>query len=209
MNCLHRRILLSGLSMLLMLHALAFAESLTPTEKRLCAKRVPCHLARTDNIPGSSTAQISRYLNYVVLGKQGVSWGQAPPFGQSDQCVDYEVWLTEVRHTDQVQDQMIASLCNDGYGARGVGLDRFRVMSNRIEYVQSGGSNWQWSRSRVLDVEKQTTERSGHSSWSGGGRAQERTQWEWETAPNGVSRWFMDRCGEGARMFCLTSKCHR
>jgi hypothetical protein len=40
--------------------------------------------------------------------------------------------------------QKILSLCNDGYGASGVGEDDVEVSDNLLRHRQSGGSAWRW-----------------------------------------------------------------
>src|SRR5689334_8552478 len=41
--------------------------------------------------------------------------------------------------------RLIFDLCNDGYGAAGVGDDRVTVGPNRVTHTQNGGSAWRWT----------------------------------------------------------------
>lgn len=52
-----------------------------------------------------------------------------------------EYWLLE---GDAAPRQLFA-LCNDGYGAAGVGEDEVTIRPNRLVHTQSGGSAWRWS----------------------------------------------------------------
>lgn len=46
----------------------------------------------------------------------------------------------------------LLALCNDGYGAAGVGDDEIMVSDNRLTYIQSGGSAWRWVETRYYQL---------------------------------------------------------
>lgn len=46
----------------------------------------------------------------------------------------------------------LLALCNDGYGAAGVGEDDVSFASNRMTAIQSGGSAWRWSNTTVYSL---------------------------------------------------------
>ena len=51
-----------------------------------------------------------------------------------------EYWLLE----GTAPAKRLLKLCNDGYGAAGVGEDDVTVGANRLVYTQLGGSSWRW-----------------------------------------------------------------
>ena len=51
-----------------------------------------------------------------------------------------EYWLIE----GTAAPKRLLKLCNDGYGAAGVGEDEVTVGPNRLVHTQSGGSAWRW-----------------------------------------------------------------
>ncbi len=46
----------------------------------------------------------------------------------------------------------ILALCNDGYGAAGVGEDTVTFANNRMTHDQNGGSAWRWSNTTVYSL---------------------------------------------------------
>jgi hypothetical protein len=46
----------------------------------------------------------------------------------------------------------LLALCNDGYGAAGMGQDDVSFGNNRMTHMQNGGSNWRWSNTTVYSL---------------------------------------------------------
>lgn len=65
--------------------------------------------------------------------------------GQNDGGVEY--WLIEGEKPRQ-----LLKLCNDGYGASGIGEDSVEISDNRFTHTQSGGSNDRWVDSRTVQL---------------------------------------------------------
>jgi hypothetical protein len=86
----------------------------------------------------------------------------SPPF---DPCVPYEHWLLRTRGHSIVEQREILRLCNDGYGASGVGQDTILVEPNLFTHRQSGGSGWRWEHVRALELSPLRMKTTG---WSGG-----------------------------------------
>lgn len=59
-----------------------------------------------------------------------------------------EYWLIE---GEQAPRKLFA-LCNDGYGASGVGEDTVTIAGNRLTHTRSGGSAWRWSEERSAQL---------------------------------------------------------
>lgn len=69
--------------------------------------------------------------------------------------------------------QRLLALCNDGYGASGVGDDAVTVSDNRLDHAQTGGSAWRWERATAYRLEPpsaiETVECSYHTLAPGSG----------------------------------------
>ena len=62
-----------------------------------------------------------------------------------------EYWLIE----EGVAPRLLLQLCNDGYGAAGVGHDEVAVGPNRLTHVQDGGSNDRWEVTDIISLSPQ------------------------------------------------------
>lgn len=160
----------------------------------VCKERTPCFIAKRTATKDSHDS-LKRELVYAVLDKEEAAWGQVPQWtnGQSQQCVPYEVWLVQRKRDSNPTHQLLAELCNDGYGARNLGEDSFEFVADRVVYRQSGGSNWGWSNGVTFDLNTLQFTQSESSGWFSGGRQQDRTRWDWSTL-RGVTRWYVDQC---------------
>lgn len=70
--------------------------------------------------------------------------GAPGPEGRPLPCAPRELWL--VRGT--MPPLRLELLCNDGYGASGVGEDSVSVGPNRLVHGRYGGSAWRWDETR-------------------------------------------------------------
>jgi len=57
-----------------------------------------------------------------------------------------EVWLI----AGNAAPKRLLALCNDGYGASGVGEDAIEVTPNMLTWDQSGGSAWRWTSTKQI-----------------------------------------------------------
>jgi hypothetical protein len=57
-----------------------------------------------------------------------------------------EVWLI----AGSTAPKRLLALCNDGYGAAGVGEDQLEVTPNMLTWDQSGGSAWRWVTTKQI-----------------------------------------------------------
>ena len=48
--------------------------------------------------------------------------------------------------------QRLLDLCNDGYGAAGVGEDVVEYDDNTLTHEQAGGSSWRWSNKKSIQL---------------------------------------------------------
>src|SRR4030042_2845730 len=104
-----------------------------PTEA-VCRNRTPCRLV------ASHPAGVGRSVFEIALhDRKDENWKHPDP-----KCAPYEYWLAHHSDDRGSRVQLLAALCNDGYGARGMGEDRVEIDDNRFTLAQIGGSAWMW-----------------------------------------------------------------
>jgi hypothetical protein len=141
------RPILASLLLPLLLGAAAGAEAATPTAEQkalICGARASCKVTRITDAGKDGEGKVLAVveLNLALADRPA----EAPEEGclsnpQSDERDGgIEYWL--IRTGDAPQRLM--SLCNDGYGAAGVGEDEVTIGDNRLVHEQSGGSAWRW-----------------------------------------------------------------
>ncbi|MCB9946641.1 MAG: hypothetical protein H6842_02295 [Rhodospirillaceae bacterium] len=107
-----------------------------------------------------------------------------------------EYWLLAAGQAPR----LVLELCNDGYGAAGVGEDFVTVSDNRLVHAQAGGSAWRWEDTRALQlVPLRLLEVWEDGFWTIGTN-ETRTHWDWQRL-SGQTQWWSPPCGdEGARV---------
>ncbi|QEX23594.1 hypothetical protein FRZ61_35320 [Hypericibacter adhaerens] len=133
----------------------AAAAAMTPTDEQkaaLCGTRASCRIAKTTDAGtdegGRALAVVELHLGLADKPAEAPEEGCSsdPDSEAKDGGVEY--WL--IRAGDAPTRLM--ALCNDGYGAAGVGEDEVTVGNNRLIHVQSGGSAWRWDASLTYSL---------------------------------------------------------
>ena len=117
----------------------------------VCGHRATCRVVASKPA-GKSAAGQALTVVQVSLGLK-----DKPDDAPEESCLDdkgghdggEEYWLS----APSAQPRLLLALCNDGYGAAGVGEDDVKVGENRLIYAQSGGSNDRWSSTRTVQLE--------------------------------------------------------
>lgn len=121
-----------------------------PAAAAVCGKRETCRMVASKPAGTAPTASALTVVE-VRLGLKDKT-DDAPDEGCRDGNGGYnggtEYWLLA---PPAPPDRLLA-LCNDGYGAAGVGEDRVEIGNNRLTYTQVGGSNDRWETSRVMQL---------------------------------------------------------
>jgi hypothetical protein len=126
--------------------AASAASLLTPAQKAtICGKRSTCKLVA---IYSAGTLQVAEFL-FGVKDKPDdapddgckTADGGDPPNGGT------EYWLL-----NGAKPTNVLALCNDGYGAAGMGEDNVSFSANRMVHVQNGGSSWRWDSTDTLSL---------------------------------------------------------
>lgn len=121
------------------------AVSIAPDQKAaICGKRATCAVTAMHKAGSASVAE----LHFGLKDKPG----DAPDDGcimdinseKKDGGTEY--WMLGAKPLK------LLALCNDGYGAAGMGEDTVTFGNNRMEAQQSGGSAWRWSNTTVYSL---------------------------------------------------------
>lgn len=118
-----------------------------------------------------------------------------PPF-DPEHCVPYEHWFVRTHGASIVERRELLRLCNDGYGASGVGEDTVIVEPNLFTHRQYGGSAWRWENTRVLELSPMRMRMTGWYNGSTIAAAAERGTFDWNDF-RGRVHWFKPACPPG------------
>jgi hypothetical protein len=140
--------------------------------KRLCDGRVGCVVAEPKDA-GQDDAGRSLTLVEVALERTTERDGV--------RCRPHvrEFWVV-AGAGQAASTTRLMSLCNDGYGAAGVGEDTVTVGSNQITYEKSGGSNWRWTGTRVIQLAPARILSERHCSYFNGAPGFQIDVWDWQ-----------------------------
>jgi len=170
----------------------------------LCNTRSPCAVVETK--PAGKDAE-GRALTVIELNVGADN-------GEGFKCRPYrrEFW---VRVEGVAQPRRVLELCNDGYGAAGVGEDEVVVGDNRIEHQQNGGSAWRWDVTYVIQLSPLRVLNEAHCSYHNVAPGFSTTRWDWRGF-TGEARWTPKRCtpangkaDEDEEMGCMPEKATR
>jgi len=128
--------------------ALALPQDPGPLAEAVCAGRLTC-VPEVRYEAGRDAA--GKAITVIGL-RLGLSEPVLPEDMPPDGCLDAEgnrdggaEWHVLI---DGKPVRRLLALCNDGYGAAGVGDDEIMVSDNRLTHIQSGGSAWRWVETR-------------------------------------------------------------
>jgi hypothetical protein len=126
--------------------AAAAAPMLSAAQKAaICGKRSTCKLVAIHN---AGKLQVAEVL-FGVKDKpdDAPDEGCKTASGEDPANGGTEYWLL-----NGAKPTNVLSLCNDGYGAAGMGEDSVSFSANRMVHVQNGGSSWRWDSTDTLSL---------------------------------------------------------
>lgn len=126
---------------------------------------------------------------HVSRGQRDILTGTAPIDEDARACELFEWWL---EHDGSFE--LALALCNDGYGAAGVGEDDVSVVEDRIVHTQSGGSSWRWSTTDTLSLLPRRTLHESFSGYWNVSTNAEASSFDFNTFAGEVT-WFSPTCG--------------
>ncbi|MGH6880958.1 MAG: hypothetical protein ACREFM_08565, partial [Hypericibacter sp.] len=133
--------------LLSVLGAAATANAAVPTAEQkaaICGSRSSCKITKTTDAgkdsEGKALAVVELHLALADRPAEAPEEGcfSDPDSDAKDGGIEY--WLISAGDAPL----RLMSLCNDGYGAAGVGEDEVTIKDNRLIHDQSGGSAWRW-----------------------------------------------------------------
>ncbi len=166
---------------------------LAPLEARLCAGRSPCRVLEVRDAGRDAGGRALRVAK-VALFDVGHPRADGSAALYPEPCAPFE-WHSIIGTGAGARTQLLTRICNDGYGAAGVGFDDVRVDPNRVSVFETGGSAWRWSESNQVSISPPRLLRtSSEGYWNIGPNAMVVTvDYEHFTAAGG---WGAPVCGE-------------
>lgn len=168
---------------LLVVPGAAAAQS-QPDIAALCGARKPCEIVVT-KAAGKDAQGRALTVFELDLGEKSAE--------EPDQkCRPYrrEFWL---RIEGVAEAKRVLDLCNDGYGAAGIGEDEVTVAPNRIEHAQNGGSAWRWDVTRTIQLSPLRVLNEAHCSYHNVAPGFTTMRWDWQRF-SGEARWTPKSC---------------
>ena len=119
----------------------------------ICGARATCTIAKLTPA-GKSDTGAALSVAEVHLGIAEAPDPQFPCHNDEGTANDggQEYWLVE----GSAAPHLLLKLCNDGYGAAGVGMDEITIGDNRFTHFQAGGSNDRWETTETIRLAPQT-----------------------------------------------------
>lgn len=108
-------------------------------------------------------------------------------------CHIFEYWLVVREGAVIPAAQLLASICNEGHGAAGVGEDTITIGDNSFEHTQAGGSNWRWSRHDVVELSPLRVVRTEETGGWTLGSNESKASWNWDEF-RGLTEWYSPPC---------------
>jgi hypothetical protein len=109
-------------------------------------------------------------------GQERPKWD--PEAEDSEMCYTNQYWLVEEGAAPKTT--LIFDVCNDGYGASGVGEDAITVGQNRLTHDQHGGSAERWNQHTVWELSPLRVVEVGHGGFM---------TWSYEAEDDTVVSW--------------------
>jgi hypothetical protein len=168
-------------ALLALLAGPAWAQAPDWEAAQLCARQDPCRVAqRTD---------AGRDGDGHALAIVELALGETNAEGTTCRDNRRQFWLL----AEGTAPRLLLDLCNDGYGAAGIGEDEIAITPNQLVYTQSGGSNWRWTVARTVRLAPlAVTSETREGFWTVGANRQE-VSWDW-TRLTGHGRWWAPPC---------------
>jgi hypothetical protein len=156
--------------------AIASARGGDTLEHDLCKARAGCKIARSLDVGRDAKGEPLRVVEVAVPDAQC----------RPDRRQYFRV-------NAKGEHEPVLDLCNDGYGAAGVGEDRVRVIRGRLVHEQFGGSSWRWDVERTFSLAPLgVVSEVVQASWTAGPN-REATRWDHATL-SGTTTWYAPTC---------------
>jgi hypothetical protein len=158
------------------------ARAADPAVAKVCGGRKGCKLKSRKDAGRDASGSALAVLE-LGLGKNAEL-----------NCENLEHWLVAKARDGALTTTRLLELCNDGYGASGVGEDHIDVGKNRFTHEQNGGASERWQRKIVLRLSPLTLLEEGYFVNVATGSSESNDEWSWE-AFQGRGTWSAPDCG--------------
>lgn len=166
----------------------------TDVQRLLCGTRQPCKIVESKD-SFSDPAGLRWSVYSITLRTSDPAQQEGACRGESEPL---EYWLVS-HNGQQVQtSQLLLSLCNDGYGAAGIGVDTVTVDRNRFSHQRTGGSAWRWTVTTELQLAPLQLAQIDRLEYSEELPNREETHWNWPSF-KGFKAWEGIPCEPAAR----------
>ena len=140
-------------------------------DRRLCSERRCCVSALEDaGKDGKGRALVVATVDMAAASCVAPASAPAQDGGQEEEdCHAYEVRLVAHAAGKVDAQQLLVAMCNDGYGAAGIGEDETAVdpVARTFTHGRSGGSAWRWGDSTTVGLDPlRIVSRSDTSFWT-------------------------------------------
>lgn len=92
------------------------------------------------------------------------------------------------------ESQLLLTLCNDGYGASGVGDDKIEIGENSLIHTQAGGSAWRWAITETYSISPFAVRQEVASGFWALGPNYDQATWDWTDWSQGRVEWWSPSC---------------
>jgi hypothetical protein len=150
----HLRSLIGAAAILLAIAVpAARSADMAQLKPAICGARATCTIAKLTPAGRSGTG-VALSVAEVHLGVAEAPDPQFPCHNDEGTANNggQEYWLVE----GSAAPHLLLKLCNDGYGAAGVGEDEITIGDNRFTHFQAGGSNDRWEATDTIRLAPQT-----------------------------------------------------
>jgi hypothetical protein len=145
----------AALCLLLSTLVCAGAADMGKIRPEICKGRATCRMSGLKSAGqgegGASLLVAELHFALADKPKDAPEEGCLTQDGEHDGGVEY--WLIE----GDKAPRLLLALCNDGYGAAGVGYDEVHIAANKFTHIQDGGSNDRWEDIAVVSLSPQRT----------------------------------------------------
>lgn len=155
-----------------------------------CGVRKPCKIVETQ----AAGTVSGKDLSVVKLARFETSVGE---FSEREPgaCDRFEHWLVVHEGGVVKQGTLLEVICNDGYGASGVGDDAIEVGPDSWRHAQNGGSAWRWDTTMELGLSPLRRRYEESASYWNVDLHFRRESFSWDAFQGRVA-WFTPPCGK-------------
>lgn len=161
------------------------APALALEPAALCEGRAGCEVAAVTEAGSTADAQAIRVAELRF---------QTPPPSSWAEGLDCREGWREFHALIGEGSELLLELCNDGYGASGVGEDEIEIGDNRLVHSQWGGSAWRWGQTLTYSISPFLVLQEVSTGFWALGMNYDQAAWDWTDWSQGRVEWWSPAC---------------